>query len=396
MKCPRFLRLGQSSNWMAGLLLAAGAALVFTPGCGKKDDTASSGSSASTPAAGGTASGGLTVGFLYVGAKDDYGYNEAHAAGAAEVKKMPGVSVIEDDSVQEDKDCETAMESMVKLNGAKLIFATSFGYFPHVKAVAPKFPDVTFLHAGGTLKDGDPPNVGSYFAYIDELEYLCGIVSGLTTKTGKLGYIAAKPIPPVLRDINAFELGAKSVNPKATTTVIFTGGWFDPIKEANAVNNLADQQIDVVTGHIDSPKAMILAAKARNIFCCGYHFNGSALAPDQYLTGAEWNWGPMYTKFVSDFQAGKPKPINTMGSILDNSVQLSPYGPAVSQAAKDAVTPVLAAMKAGTFQMYKGPINDNTGKVMLEAGKALSDQDGMIWGLNSTGQLVEGCIGSTK
>jgi basic membrane protein A len=199
----------------------------------------------------------LTVGFVYVGTKDDFGYNQSHAEGAAQVAKMPGVNVVEAESVAENKDCETAMESMIKHQRAKLIFATSFGYFPHMKELAKKYPDVTFLHPGGYLKDGDPPNLGSYFAYIDELEYLCGIVSGLTTKSNKLGYIAAKPIGPVLRDINAFELGAKSVNPKATLTLIFTGDWFDPVREADGVVNLANQGVDEVTGLIDSPKALI-------------------------------------------------------------------------------------------------------------------------------------------
>ncbi len=335
----------------------------------------------------------LVVGFIYVGSKEDYGYNEAHAEGAAAVKKMDGVKVIEVEGVKETKDAQNAMATLINLQGAKLIFPTSFGYFnPHVKEVAKKYPGVTILHAGGIVKDGDAPNIGSYFAYIDELEYLCGIVSGLTTKSNKLGYIAAKPISPVLRDINAFELGAKSVNPKATLTVIFTGDWFLPNEEANAVTNLADAGVDVISGHVDSPKVMIQTAEKRGIYCCGYHFNGSALAPKGYLTGAEWNWGPMYVKFVQDFKDGKPKPVNLMGSIKDGAVQLSPYGPAVSDAAKKAVEPIMAEMKEGKFQMFKGPLMDNTGKEILPAGKALDDEDPSLWGMN---YLVEGVIGST-
>jgi len=354
------------------------------PGC-SKSDTASPG----------TTAGGTTVGFIYVGTKDDYGYNEAHATGADAVKKqVPGVNVIEDESVQENKDCETAMETMINLRGAKLIFPTSFGYFPHMKEVAKKYPNVMFFHAGGQVEPTDPPNVGSYFAYIDELEYLCGIVAGSTTKSGKLGYIAAKPIPPVLRDINAFELGAKSVNPKATLTVIFTGGWFDPVKEADAVTNLNNQGIDVVSGHVDSPKAFITTADKLGMYSCGYHFNGSALAPQHYLTGAEWNWGPMYVNFVNDFlKDPKSKPVNKMGSIRDGGVQLSAYGPAVSEDAKKAVEPVMTAMKAGSFKMFKGPLKDNTGKEIIPDGKSFDDQDPSLWGMD---YLVEGVIGSLK
>jgi simple sugar transport system substrate-binding protein len=218
-------------------------ALLAVAGCGKSDTPATSASTAT----GGAASPDkpITVGFVYVGTKDDYGYNESHADGATAVKGMPGVKVIEDEGVKETKDCQDAMESMVNLQGASIIFATSFGYFdPHVLTVAPKYPNVSFLHAGGTYKDGMPANIGTYFAYIDEMEYCCGIVAGMTTKSNKLGYVAAKPITPVLRDINAFEMGAKSVNPKATLTVIFTGDWFLPNEEANAVTNLADQGVD--------------------------------------------------------------------------------------------------------------------------------------------------------
>src|SRR5258708_2925509 len=166
---------------------------------------------------GGTSAGGakpLTVGFLYVGTKDDYGYNQAHAQGAAAVTTMPGVKVLEAEKIAETKDSQQTMATMIEQSDATLVFATSFGYFnPHVKEIAPKYPKITFLHAGGILKDGDPPNIGTFFAYIDELEYLCGMAAGSVTKTGKLGYVAAKPITPVLRDINAFELGAKALNP---------------------------------------------------------------------------------------------------------------------------------------------------------------------------------------
>jgi basic membrane protein A len=377
---------------MGGLCLA----LMTIAGCGKSDSTASAPAAApGTPAAATTdAAKPITVGFLYVGTKDDYGYNEAHADGAAAVKALPGVKVIEVESVQETKDCQDAMESMINLQGASIIFPTSFGYFnPHVQVVGKKYPNVTFLHAGGTYVEGTTPtNVGTYFAYIDELEYLCGMASGMTTKSNKLGYVAAKPITPVLRDINAFEAGAKSVNPAATVTVIFTGDWFEPNKEANAVTNLADAGIDVVTGHIDSPKVMIQTADKRGIYSCGYHFNGSALSPTKYLTGAEWNWGPMYVNFVNDVRAGKPLPRNVMGSIRDGGVKLSPYGPAVSDAAKAAIDAVKEQMVAGKFHMYKGPMKDNKGNVVMPDGQSPDDQDGSLWGMN---YLIEGVVGST-
>ena len=375
----RIARVFRRAAFVVAVALFVGAAGVS---CDKSDSGAAS--SASKP---------LTVGFLYVGTKDDYGYNQAHAQGAAAVSLLPGVKVIEAEKVAETKDCQQTMATMIEQSDAQLVFATSFGYFnPHVKEIAPKYPKITFLHAGGILKDGDPPNVGTFFAYIDELEYLCGMAAGAVTKTGKLGYVAAKPITPVLRDINAFELGAKSVNPKCTLTVIFTGDWFLPNEEANAVTNLADQGIDVVTGHIDSPKVMIQTAEKRGIYCCGYHYNGASLAPKGYLTGAEWNWGPMYQKFVNDFKAGKPMPHNYMGSLKDGAVKLSPYSSTVPVDAVTKIESIKAQMTAGTFHMFVGPLKDNKGMIVIPQGKSFDDEDPALWGMN---YLVEGVIGST-
>ena len=184
----------------------------------------------------------ITIGFIYVGPRDDYGYNQAHSEGAAVVKALPGVTVREEEKVPETHAVQKTMESMVHQDNATLIFPTSFGYFdPHLLKVAKKNPTITFLHCGGMYTEGKhPANVGSYFGYIDECEYVSGVVAGLMTKTNKLGFVAAKPIPQVLRNINSFELGAKSVNPACTTSVIFTGDWSLPVKEAEASNSLID------------------------------------------------------------------------------------------------------------------------------------------------------------
>src|SRR4029079_8839947 len=191
---------------------------------------------------------------------------------------------------------------------AKVLFPTSFGYFdPHVLKIAAKYPNVTFLHCGGLYNaEKHPKNVGSYFGYIDETEYLSGIVAAYATKTKKLGFIAAKPIPQVLRNINAFTLGARSVKPDITTTVVFTGDWSLPVNEADAANSLVDQGIDVLTMHVDSPKVIVETAEKRGVFVSGYHANQATLAPKGYLTGAEWNWSKIYTDYVGMLKAGKP------------------------------------------------------------------------------------------
>ncbi len=175
----------------------------------------------------------LTVGFIYVGPKDDYGYNQAHAEGAAVIKAMPGVTVVEEENVPETVDVQKTMESMINLDGATLIFPTSFGYFdPHMLLMAAKYPDVQFRHCGGLWQAGKHPmNTGSYFGYIHQGQFLNGITAGYASKSKRIGFVAAKPIPQVLQNINAFLLGARSVDPAITCQVIFTGEWSLAVKE---------------------------------------------------------------------------------------------------------------------------------------------------------------------
>ena len=215
----------------------------------------------------------LTVGVIYVGPKDDYGYNQSQAAAAAELKKMPGITVVEEENVPETTAVQKTMTGMIAQDGAKLVFPTSFGYFdPHMLLMAAKFPEVRFSHCGGMWTEGKhPKNTGSFFGYIDECQYLNGVIAGHMSKSKKLGFVAAKPIPQVLRNINAFTMGARSVDPKITTTVIFTGEWSMPVKEAEATNSLADQGIDVFTMHVDGPKVIVETAAKRGKFVCGYH-----------------------------------------------------------------------------------------------------------------------------
>src|SRR5271154_783164 len=154
---------------------------------------------------------GKTIGFIYVGSKDDFGWNQSHAVAAAALKNLPGITVVEEENVPETDAVEKTMESMINLDGASLIFPTSFGYYnPHVLKMAAKYPKQRFEHCGGLWSEKDPKNAGSYFGYIDEAQYISGIVAGYSTKSNKLGFVAAKPIPQVLRNINSFTLGARS------------------------------------------------------------------------------------------------------------------------------------------------------------------------------------------
>jgi basic membrane protein A len=336
-----------------------------------------------------------TVGFIYVGPRDDYGYNQAHAEGAAALKKMAGVKVVEEERIPETVQVEKTMESMINLDGATLLFPTSFGYFsPYILKEAEKYPKIRFEHAGGLWTPKNPKNVGSYFGYIFEGQYINGIAAGSASKSGKLGFVAAKPIPQVLQNINAFTLGARLVNPKATTQVIFTGDWSLPVKEAEATNSMIDQGIDVVTMHVDSPKVVVQTAAKRGAMVCGYHTSQAKLAPEAYLTGAEWNWTGLYPKFVSMFMKGEAIPNFYRGAFKEGLIKQSPYGPKVSAEARKRADEVKAQLTAGEYVIFKGPLKDNTGKMAVAAGSELIQTNATDEKLESMNFLVEGVLGS--
>ncbi|MCF1707531.1 BMP family ABC transporter substrate-binding protein [Tabrizicola sp. J26] len=337
----------------------------------------------------------LTVGFIYVGPKDDYGYNQAHAEGAAALKSIPGVTVVEEENVPETIDVQKTMESMINFDGATLLFPTSFGYFdPHILEMAAKYPDVRFEHAGGMWQaDKHPTNVGSYFGYIGMGQYLNGVVAGHMTKTKKIGFVAAKPIPQVLLNVNSFLLGARSVDPTITCQVIFTGEWSLAVKEAEATNALCDAGCDVITCHVDSPKVVIETAAGRGAYVCGYHANQSSLAPDKYLTGAEWNWSKVYTDMITATMAGEPIPNFVRGGLAEGFIKMSPLGPAVTPEAKADFEAKQAEILKGGFAVIKGPLKDNKGNVIAAEGEAFVETDVK---LESMDYLVEGVLGSTS
>ncbi len=399
MSQRRFVNLTRRQILRGLLATTAFGIAKYGTGCASTPTSSASpesGAIASSPAAGGDKT---TLGFIYVGPKDDYGYNQAHAEGAAGMaKKFSWVKLVEEANVPETSAVAESMRSMIDIDGAVALFPTSFGYFdPHILKMAAEYPNVQFFHAGGLYQEGKTPkNISSYFGYIDEAQYVAGIVAALTSKSGKLGFVAAKPIPQVLRNINAFTLGARSVKPSITTQVVFTGNWAEPIKEAEATNSMADQGIDVVTCHVDSPKVVMETAEKRGIFSSGYHANQSALAPKGYLTGAEWDWTNIYSKVAEEIHAGKKVmdggiPHILRGGLKDGFCKVSPYGPAVSSEAKKAGDAAIAKLKDGSLVIYKGELKDNKGKVIIPAGQSMKQQDPKLESMN---YLIDGVLGS--
>jgi len=382
-----------------GLLAAGafGATSRLWTGCTPAKPTANGGGA--SPAASSASAKELVMGFIYVGPKDDFGYNQAHFQGKEGLAKVAGVKTIDQASVPETTEVQEVMRNMIEQDKANVLFPTSFGYFdPHVLKVAAEYPEVQFFHCGGMYIEGKhPKNVGSYFGYIDEMQYISGIVAAHTSKTGKLGFVAAKPIPQVLRNINSFTLGARSIKPTITTQVVFTGDWSVPVKEAEATNSMVDQGIDVITCHVDSPKVVIETAERRGVYTGGYHADQISLAPKGYLTGAEWDWTSVYTNYAKMIQEGKTLmnggiPHLLRGGLRDGFVKLSAYGPAVSEAAKKDAEAAKAQLMAGTLTIYKGELKDNAGKVLLATGKEYAQKAGELEAMN---WLVNGVIGKT-
>lgn len=333
----------------------------------------------------------LTVGILYSGSKQDYGYNQSHAQAAAALKKMPGIKVIEEERVPETIAAQRSMEGMIRQDGAKLILATSFGYFkPHVLEMAAKYPDVTFAHTGGVWQPGMPENVGTFYGYIFAAQYISGVVAGHMTKSRKLGIVAAKPTPNLVRSINAFAIGARSVDPTIQVQVIFTGDWVLPVREAESTNTLADQGVDVIGCNVDSPKVVVETAEKRGVMSIGYHSSQADVAPKMFLTGAEWNWIVPYMAFVDSVRKGEKPAHYLRGGLAENFVKNTRFGKVVTPQAQAAAEKALAELVSGKRVIYSGPLKDNKGNVVIPAGTSMKDNDRALDPIN---YLVEGVIG---
>ena len=331
-----------------------------------------------------------TIGFIYVGSRDDYGYNQAHAQGAAALKKIAGLKVVEEEKVPETDAVEKTIESMINLDGASLLFPTSFGYFnPFMVDAARKYPKVEFRHPTSLWSaEKHPSNAGGYFCYLDQGHYVNGIAAGLSTKSNKIGYIAAKPIPLVLRNVNSFMLGARKVNPNATVQLIVTGDWALPVREAEAANALVDAGCDVIACHIDSPKVVIETAEKRGAKSCGHNADQANLAPKGFITGAELKWGTIYKSFAGMIGKGEKLPNMVIGGYDKDMVASSPFGAGVSEAGRNAATAAIAELKAGK-PIFTGEVKSNTGKVITSKDTGLYDPS-----LETTDYLVEGIVGT--
>jgi len=316
----------------------------------------------------------VTVGFIYVGPRQDFGWNQSHWDAAKKIAAMDGVKVVEQENVPETAEVEKVMQSMIQLDGATVIMATSFGYWKSVLKMAEAHPKVLFTHIGAIWKEGNPKNVIGYRGYMEEPHYLCGIAAGRMTKTGKIGFIGSKPLYFIFNNCNGYILGAQSVRPDVTCKVVITGDWNNPVKEAETTNGLVDQGCDVIVANVDSSKVAIETAERRGVYSCGYHSDCSSLAPKGFLTGAEWNWASA-ADFVRAWQTGGNYPNLLRGGFKRDMVAISPFGAAVPQNVRDEIMMARQGFVDDTLKLYKGPLEDNKGNVILKAGQVVDNED---------------------
>lgn len=385
---------------LRNLTLPPAVALVLlAAGCGGPTDAAApeTPAAAASTAAGADPSGpgGVdAVGFIFVGPKDDFGYNQAAYDGSLAVEEAFGdLEVMQAENVPETTEAEVVMGQMVDA-GADLIFATSFGHLEFARTLAERHPNVVFVHQGGL--EGDPPldNLGTYFGTVYEPLYTAGIAAGAATQTGRLGFVYAFPIPQTLANINAFTLGAQSVNPDVETITIATGSWCDPGLQAQAAQSLLDEGVDVITQHQDCTKTIIETTEAAGAFSVGYHADASELAPQGWLTGSEWDWDALYVDIVQTVRDGRfaSSPYNGDYRVGlqtgDNPFVQSAFGPAVTE---ETIALIEAARQrfVGGGSPFEGPVVDQDATLRVPEGSQLTYQEAETMDF-----FVQGVIGS--
>lgn len=332
--------------------------------------------------------GPFKVAFIYVGPIGDLGWTWAHDQGRLALAEIPNVETTYQESVPENPaDAERVIRDFAQ-KGNKLIVTTSFGYMEPTINVAKDFPDVQFIHISGYMT---AENVSTAFGKIEEPRYVSGIIAGKTTKANSIGYVAAFPIPEVIRGINAFTLGVRSVNPEATVKVVWTSTWFDPAKEREAAEALLDGGVDVITQHQDTPGPQ-QAAQDRGVYGIAYNADMTSLAPKAELTSVIWHWDVYYKAAVEamiagTWQAGQ----QYWGGWQDGVVDLGPISDLVAAEVKTQAEAEIAKFKAGEstiFTVFTGPLKSNEGEEKIAAGVAMTAEE-----LLSMDWFVEGVDG---
>lgn len=381
--------LKKRSLMQAAALAAAVAGLAA---CGKSEPPApAQAPAAATPTAAAPAPAPapekLKIAFAYIGPVGDGGWTFAHDNGRKAVEKEFGDKVQTSfvENVPESADAERVIREMAS-SGNKLIFGTTFGYMEPMMKVAADHKDVKFEHATG-YKTAD--NLRTYDSRTYEGAYMAGVIAGKMTKSNTLGVVASVPIPEVVRNINAFTLGAQSVNPKVKTRVVWVNKWFDPPTETSAATSLINQGADVLMQNTDS-SAVLQTAEKMGKRAFGWDSDMTSYGPKAHLGSAIINWAPYYIKATRDALEGKWTTGQSWWGVKEGAIDMVSIAADVPEDTKKRIDEIKAGLKDGSFQIWKGPIADNAGKEVL-AKDAVAD-DKFLGGVNFYVKGVEGKV----
>jgi basic membrane protein A len=327
----------------------------------------------------------VKMAWVYFGPPGDGGWTYAHDVGMKMVQKEFGDKITTStvENVPESADAERVIRDLAS-KGNMYIFTTSFGYMEQTLKAAKSFPKVEFYHSTGYKS---APNVHTYNSRMYEPAYLAGIIAGRMTKSNVLGFVASFPIPEVVRNIDAYTMGARSVNPKVTTKVVWISTWFDPSKERQAAETLIGQGADMLIQNTDS-SATLQAAQDKGVFAFGWDSDMSAFAPKAHLASVIQVWGPYYVQVATAAVEGKPFKENVWGGMKEGMNKLVTLNSVIPAAVKDEVAAKQADIISGKFLVFSGPMKLQDGSMKLAAGQSLTDKD-----IDSIKFYVEGVDG---
>ena len=329
----------------------------------------------------------LKVAFVYVSPVGDAGWSYSHDLGRQHLEQTYG-SDIQTKFVESVPEGRRSREVIVKLAEENdVVIATSWGYMVSMERVAEQFPNVNFEHATGIRRGA---NLSTYATRAYEARYLSGMVAAAMTKSNHIGYIAAFPIPEVIRGLNAFTLGAQSINSDVTVTVEWSNAWYAPTAAAKLSNQLIDAGADVLAMHTDSP-AVVETAEKRGVYAIGYHSDMRAYGPKSHLTAVVHDWGQIYEDRLKSILDQDVITADIWTGLKEGSSKLSTISPEVPGNVLQKVNLAKEQISSGELNIFAGPIKNHKGRMRVKDGKALDDED-----LNRMNWYVEGIEGNLK
>ncbi len=391
-----------SKKFLLKLLVALAALALVAAGCGNDDDAAPAPDPTEAPMDDATMEPDPTeapmddapmddvlAAFIYVGPVGDAGWTWAHDQGRRYAGEQTGMATTYAEDIPEaGEEFRSVAVDFIEKEGADVIFATSFGYMDAMEELAGEYPDVVFEHASGNKMNDD--NFGNFFGRMYQPRYLSGMAAGAMTETDQIGYVAALPIPEVIRGINAFTLGARRTNPDVEVHVTWTFTWYDPAVEGDAASALLEAGADVIAMHQDST-APGVAAQDAGARWVSYNSDMSVFAPDAFITAPVWNWGPYYASIIDSVADGTYEPSAYWGGMEDGIVDLAPLADDVPAEVAAEIDSVKSQILDGSWDVFTGEIRDQDGTVVVAEGETLDDGS-----MLSMDYFVEGVVGSAS